>query len=79
MTDIERHAIGVTKPTGYEVIAALPEGASWPDGFSFGADGFVYATVNQLDRSTALNGQEAGQPPFHLVRVKALAPGSTGR
>jgi sugar lactone lactonase YvrE len=80
ITDIEHNAIGVTTPAGYRIIAELPKGQSWPDGFSFGPDGFVYATVNQLDRSAALNGgKDAGKPPFQLVRVKALAEGATGR
>ncbi|WP_454659146.1 SMP-30/gluconolactonase/LRE family protein [Bosea beijingensis] len=80
VTDIEHHAIGVTTPAGYKIVAELPKGQSWPDGFSFGPDGFVYATVNQLDRSAALNGgKDSGKPPFQLVRVKALAKGATGR
>lgn len=80
VTDVEQSAIGVTTPEDYRVIATLPAGQSWPDGFSFGPDGFVYATVNQLDRAAALNdGQDSGTPPFHLVRVKALAEGRTGR
>jgi sugar lactone lactonase YvrE len=80
ITDIEQHAIGVTTAGRYRIIANLPKGQSWPDGFSFGPDNYIYATVNQLNHSAALNqGQETGKPPYLLVRIKALAPGNTGR
>jgi sugar lactone lactonase YvrE len=80
VTDIEHHAIGVSTPAGYRIIASLDETQSWPDGFSFGPDGYVYATVNQLDRSAALNdGVDTGRRPFLLVRFPALARGVTGR
>ena len=80
VNDIQNMAIGVTTPAGYKIIANLPNGESWPDGISFGADGYVYATLNQLERSAALTGgKEAGTGNFSLVRVKALAAGTTGR
>ena len=80
INDIQNMAIGVTTQAGYKIIANLPNGESWPDGISFGADGYVYATLNQLERSAALNaGKETGTGNFSLVRVKALAAGKTGR
>ena len=80
ITDIEKHAIGVTTSKGYRVIAGLPEGQSWPDGFSIGPKGYVYATVNQLDRTAALNsGKEEGSGTYMLVRIKSIAPSRTGR
>lgn len=80
ITDIESHAIGVTNKKGYRVIAKIPEGQSWPDGMSFGPDNYLYITVNQLDRSAALNqGEEKGWPPFKLVRIKSLASSAVGR
>ncbi|APX18015.1 hypothetical protein BWR17_19180 (plasmid) [Phaeobacter inhibens] len=80
VNDIEAHAIGVTTSDDYKIIANLPEGQSWPDGISFGGDGFVYATLNQLERSAALNGgTETGTGKFDLIRVPALADGTTGR
>ena len=70
----------MTTPEGYRLIAELPEGQSWPDGFAFGLNGFLYAVVNQLDRSAALNdGKEGGVSPYQLVRVKGLAKSSPGR
>ena len=80
VTDIEAHAIGVTTPEGYRLIANLPPGQTWPDGFAFGPDDYLYAVVNQLERSAALNdGKEEGMPPFQIVKIKGLAESNTGR
>lgn len=80
ISDIEKSAIGVSTPGGYRLVATLPEGQSWPDGFSFGPDGYVYVTINQLNRSAALNnGEETGSGRYLLARFKPLASGSTGR
>jgi hypothetical protein len=39
----------------------------------------LYAVVNQLHRSAALNGGEAlSKPPYFLIEVKALAPDCLG-
>ncbi|HXW72312.1 MAG TPA: hypothetical protein VEK34_12850 [Methylocella sp.] len=53
---------------------------SWVDSLSFGPEGKLYAVVNQLHRSAALNGGEAlSKPPYFLIEVKALAAGLPGR
>ena len=80
VTDIENNAIGVSTPKGYRIIATLSENQTWPDGMSFGPDGYVYVTVNQLNRTAALNnGKDTGIRPFEVVKIKALATGTTGR
>ncbi|NAZ98387.1 L-dopachrome tautomerase-related protein [Vibrio toranzoniae] len=80
VTDIENNAIGVSTPQGYRIIATLSDNQTWPDGMSFGPDGYIYITVNQLDRTAALNnGTDTGTRPFEVVKIKALATGSTGR
>jgi len=79
VTDVEKHAIGVSNPSGYRHIAILPKDQSWPDGLSFGIDGYVYGTVNQLDRSAALAGKETGTGQYLIVRFKPVAPGARGR
>ncbi len=78
MTD---NAIGVTRPDGiYEVLFQSDEDLPWPDGFSIGTDGYIYATVNELHRSPVLNGgEDASLGTFRIVRFPALGPGISGR
>ena len=78
MTD---NAIGVTKPDGtYEVLFQSDEDLPWPDGFSMGVDGFVYATINELHRSPVLNGgEDASLGTYRIVRFPALGKAISGR
>ncbi|MEO1471809.1 MAG: L-dopachrome tautomerase-related protein [Pseudomonadota bacterium] len=78
MTD---NAIGVTRPDGsYEVLFQSDDDLPWPDGFSIGADGFVYATINELHRSPVLNGgEDASLGTYRIVRFPALATAIPGR
>lgn len=78
MTD---NAIGVTKPDGtYEVLFQSDEDLPWPDGFSMGVDGFVYATINELHRSPVLNGgEDASLGTYRIVRFPALGTAVSGR
>ena len=78
MTD---NALGVTKPDGsYEVLFQSDEELPWPDGFSIGADGYVYATINELHRSPVLNnGEDASTGIYKIVRFKSLADAVSGR
>lgn len=81
VTDITRKAIGVTGPAGdYRVLVQDDEHLSWPDGISAGPDGWMYATVNKLHRSAALNGGEnLSKPPYYLVRFKPVGNAVVGR
>ncbi len=78
MTD---NAIGVTKPDGtYEVLFQSDVDLPWPDGFSMGVDGYVYATINELHRSPVLNnGTDASQGTYRIVRFPALGESVSGR
>ncbi len=78
MTD---NAIGVTRPDGtYEVLFQSDEDLPWPDGFSIGADGYVYATINELHRSPVLNGgEDASLGTYRIVRFPALGTAISGR
>lgn len=78
MTD---NALGVTKPDGsYEVLFQSAEELPWPDGFSIGTDGYVYATINELHRSPVLNGgEDASKGIYKIVRFKALSNTVSGR
>jgi sugar lactone lactonase YvrE len=81
VTDIIRSAIGVTRPGGtYNVLFQDDERLAWPDGISAGADGWMYATVNKLHRSGALNGgQNLSKPPYYVVRFRPLGSAVVGR
>ncbi len=78
MTD---NAIGVTKPDGsYEVLYQSDDDLPWPDGFSMGVDGYVYATINELHRSPVLNGgEDASLGTYRIVRFPALGTAISGR
>lgn len=78
MTD---NAIGVTKPNGeYEVLFQSDKTLPWPDGFSVGADGYIYAAINELHRSPVLNGgKDDSKGNYRIVRFKPLAPAVLGR
>ncbi len=72
ITNIQEQTIGITQKGSYKNIARLPDGQSWPDGL-FIKDGYVYAVVNQLNRSAALNnGKDITKPPFLIVRTKLV-------
>ena len=75
------NAIGVTRPDGgYQILARDDERVLWPDGLSYGPDGYFYVTVNQLHRSAVFNaGEESSEPPFLVMRFQPLAPSAIGR
>ncbi|SHH80659.1 L-dopachrome tautomerase-related protein [Cognatishimia maritima] len=81
ITAITDNAIGVTKADGtYEVLHQSDERLSWPDGFAVGHDGYVYATVNQLQRSPVLNnGVDKSSGAYSIVRFQSLEEAISGR
>lgn len=81
ITDITNFAVGVVDRAGeYRVLYRDEQRLSWPDGMAFGPDGYVYVVSNQLHLSVPFNrGKDLSEPPFYVLRFKALAPGSVGR
>ncbi len=80
VTDITNNAIGVVDPNGTYRILYQDESLSWTDGFGFGPDNHIYVTVNQLQRSPALNqGNNVSQPPYYLLRFPSVDAGVVGR
>lgn len=81
ITDVENNAIGVTGPDGtYRIHVQDDEHLVWADGISAGPDGWMYATVNKLNRSAVLNGGEnLSEPPYHIVRFRAIGEAVPGR
>lgn len=80
ITAITEDAIGVVHPDGsYEALYRRDD-LSWPDGFAYGPDDFIYVAVNELHRSPVLNqGEDASRGEFQILRFPALVPGAPGR
>ncbi len=72
VTDYEHNAVRYRDITGvYHTIAHDPR-LLWPDTLELASDGYLYITVNQLERQPAFHqGQDLRKPPFGLFRVKA--------
>ncbi len=81
VTDLENNAIGVTGPDGsYGILVRDDERLIWPDGMSYGPDGYYYVAVSQLNRSAPFNaGEEVSETPFEVLRFRPLAPSAIGR
>jgi hypothetical protein len=81
VTDLENNAVGVTTPDGaYRVLVSDDEHLIWPDGFSYGPDGYLYVAVSQLHRSAVFNaGEETSQTPFEILRFRPLTSSAVGR
>ncbi len=72
VANIEEDAISLFDGENFVNVAILPEGQSWPDGLVVD-DGYVYATVSQLDKSAALNkGVDDTQKPYIVVRAEVV-------
>ena len=71
LTDYEHTAIRRRGTAGnYEFVARDPR-MIWPDSIAIGPDGYVYFTVNQLNRQPKFNnGQDLRQKPYVLFRIK---------
>lgn len=81
ITDIGNHAVGVVDPSGeYRILHRDEQRLVWPDGMSFGPDGYVYVVANQLHLSAPFNrGEDLSTKPYYVLRFPALAPGAVGR
>lgn len=71
LTDYEHCAVHVRDPAGNDRILVQDPRIIWPDTLSVASDGYLYLSVNQLDRAARFHdGKDLRQPPFALFRVK---------
>ncbi|MEM9918904.1 MAG: L-dopachrome tautomerase-related protein [Bacteroidota bacterium] len=79
ITSISESGIGVTTKGNYRLLFSHKE-LSWPDGMSYGSDGYFYVVINQLHKAAALNGgKELASKPYKLIRFKSLGKNKIGR
>jgi len=80
LTDVGERAIGIIPATGRQYQTYVhDERMVWPDGVSFGKDGYLYSGAAQLPLSGALNnGKAENRPPYYIFRFKPLAAGVPG-
>ena len=71
LTDYEHNAIRRRNTDGrYEIIAQDPR-MIWPDSLAISADGWLYFTVNQLNRQPRFHeGHDLRQPPYVVFRTR---------
>jgi len=71
LSDYEHDAVRRWSANGdFETLVHDPR-VLWPDTLSLAADGFLYFTVNQIERQgTFHNGQDLRKKPYVLFRVK---------
>jgi sugar lactone lactonase YvrE len=69
--DYEHNGIRRRTATGYWETLVHDPRVLWPDTLSIGPDGYLYFTVNQLNRMPPFNdGQDLRQKPYSLFRLK---------
>ena len=82
ISDLGHSAIGVidAQSRAYSILHCDPHLLPWPDGMSYGPDGRLYITTNQLHRLPLLNaGKNEVEPPFLIHSIVPLANGTVGR
>jgi sugar lactone lactonase YvrE len=71
LTDYDHQAVHRRDAHGTDHVLVQDPRLIWPDTLSVGHDGYLYISVNQLDRAPRFhNGQDLRQPPYPLFRTK---------
>lgn len=80
ISDLEHSALVLLKPDrNLETLVRDERLLRWPDGFSFGPDGWLYVSCSALqDVLGRLPHQIQSKAPYYVVRLKAPAPAPPG-
>jgi sugar lactone lactonase YvrE len=80
ITNLKDSAIDVLSKDGKLTRLVQDDRFSFPDNVRFGADSWLYVSVNQLHRSSIFTGNaDAGKPPYLIARVWTGTQGQPGR
>lgn len=70
-TDLQAHAIVRQERDGRLRPLIRDTRLQWPDNISFGPDGWIYVSANQLDTTPSFTGgADQGKPPYYLYRFR---------
>lgn len=73
VTNVVDGEIGLSTKNEYKTLAKIPEGQTWPDGLYVANDGFLYGTVDQLNKTAALNnGKEESVGPYLVIKTELV-------
>ncbi|GAC1628601.1 MAG: L-dopachrome tautomerase-related protein [Nevskia sp.] len=80
LSDLEHSAIVLLHPDKtLQTLVRDEQRLRWPDGFSFGADGWLYVSCSSLQRVFGRSAaQIAAGGPYQVLRIKAEAEGVPG-
>lgn len=71
-TDLQQHAIARLGRDGKLSEVLRDPRLQWPDNLALAPDGWIYVSVNQLDRTPSFTGgADQGRPPYYLYRFRA--------
>jgi sugar lactone lactonase YvrE len=71
LSDYEHQAIHRRDSNGTDHVLVQDARLIWPDTLSVGHDGYLYISVNQLDRAPRFHdGKDLRRPPYALFRTK---------
>ena len=73
-TNLTDHGIDMLTSEGKLTPFVRDPRLVWPDGVQFGANGWLYISVNQLNTTPAFTGgADEGKAPYYILRVKTGA------